>query len=184
VIGTKTIVSNTYGYYEGPITWNQDQLIPVNILTVKATPQGGAEQQYQVYIPVNETYMAPYAKITSLTNGANVLPGSQITLEAADASQTLKTLGVDASLDFVLGSGGTYLYDWYLNEVSAETKIGSGRTLPYTVPDSVSTDGKPAAAKVILVVTDADSPRDPGFASDEVVLNFTKVFLPLVGSNK
>ncbi|MCE7980529.1 MAG: hypothetical protein DYG89_05000 [Caldilinea sp. CFX5] len=180
VLGTKTIVSNTLGYYEGSITWNQDQLIPVNILIVKATPPGGVEQTYQVYIPVNETYMAPYAKITSLTNGATVVPGSKITLEAADASKTLKELGVDASLDFVLGSGGTYVYNWYLNEISDATKIGSGRTVQYTVPDSATTDGKPAAAKVILVVTDVDSPRSPGFASDEVVLNLSKAFLPLV----
>jgi hypothetical protein len=33
---------------------------------------------------------------------------------------------------------------------------------------------------VILVVTDVDSPRSPGFAGDEVVLNFSKSFLPLV----
>ena len=179
-LGTKTIVSNTLGYYEGSITWNQDQLIPVNILTVKATPAGGAEQSYQVYIPVNETYMAPYAKITSLANGAIVVPGSKITLEAADASKTLKDLGVDPTLDFVLGSGGTYLYNWYLNEISDTTKIGSGRTVQYTVPDSATTDGKPAAAKVILVVTDIDSPRSPGFASDEVALSLSKAFLPLV----
>lgn len=180
LLATKSIVSNTLGYYEGSITWNQDQLIPVNILTVKATPPGGAEQTYQVYIPVNETYMAPYAKITSLTNGATVIPGSKITLEAADATKTLKDLGVDPSLDFVLGSGGTYVYNWYLNDISDATKIGSGRTLQYTVPDSATTDGKPAATRVILVVTDVDSPRSPGFASDEVVLNFSKSFLPLV----
>ncbi len=180
LIGTKTIVSNTLGYYEGSITWNQDQLIPVNILTVKATPPGGSEQTYQVYIPVNETYMAPYAKITSLTNGATVIPGSKITLEAADASKSLKDLGVDASLDFVLGSGGTYVYNWYLNEISDDAKIGSGRTVQYTVPDSATTDGKPAAAKVILVVTDVESPRSPGFASDEVAISLSKAFLPLV----
>ncbi|MEZ4732845.1 MAG: DUF6345 domain-containing protein [Caldilineaceae bacterium] len=180
LLGTKSIISNTLGYWEGPITWNQDQLIPVYILTIAATDDSGATQQYQVYIPVNESYMAPYAKILTPTNGANALPGSTITLEAADASKTLNELGVDATLDFTLGSGGTYLYDWYLGEISDETKIGSGRTLQYTVPDSASSDGKPVAVKVILVVTDVDSPRDPGFANDEVVLNFTKVFLPTI----
>jgi len=180
LIGAKTIVSNTLGYWEGPITWNQDQLIPTYILTVKATPEFGTDQEYQVYIPVNETYMAPYAKIISPASGANALPSSTITLEAADATKTLKELGVDSSLDFVLGSGGTYLYDWYLGEISPDTKIGSGRTLQYTVPDSVGTDDKPAAVKVILVVTDVTSPRDPGFASDETVFNFSKLFLPRV----
>ena len=180
LLATKTIISNTLGYWEGPITWNQDQLIPTYILTVKATPDGGTEQEYQVYIPVNEQYMAPYAKITSPAGGANPLPGSTITLEAADASKTLKDLGVDSSLDFVLGSGGTYLYDWYLGEVSTAAKIGTGRTLQYTVPDSTANDGKPAAVKVILVVTDFTSPRDPGFASDEAVFNFSKVYLPSI----
>lgn len=182
LIATKTIVSNTLGYWEGPITWNQDQLIPTYILTVKAKgPESNAvEQEYQVYIPVNEEYMAPYAKITSPASGATPLPGSTITLEAADASKSLKDLGVDSSLDFVLGSGGTYLYDWYLGEVSDATKIGTGRTRQYTVPDSISNDGKPVAVKVILVVTDVTSPRDPGFASDETVFNFSKVYLPSI----
>lgn len=180
LLGAKTIVSSTLGYWEGPITWEQDQLIPVYILTVNATPDGGAPQQYQVYIPVNEDYMAPYAKIITPAPGANALPGSKITLEAADASKTLKELGVDSTLDFTLGSGGTYVYEWYLNEISAETKIGNGRTLEYTVPDSVGMDDKPITAKVILVVTDIDSPRDPRIASDEASLSFSKVFLPTV----
>ena len=176
----KEIVSSTLGYWEGPITWNQDQLIPVYILTVAATPTGGAAQEYQVYIPVNEAYMAPYAKITGPTDVSEILPGTAINLTAADASQTLATLGVDASLDFALGSGGEYLYEWYTDIISDTTKIGTGRTIPYTVPAANSADAKPASVKIILVVTDIDSPRDPRIASDELVLSFTKTYLPFV----
>lgn len=180
LLGEKEIISSTLGYWEGPITWNQDQLIPVYILTVAATPDAGTPQQYQAYIPVNEAYMAPYAKITGPTDVSEILPGTAISLTAADASQTLATLGVDASLDFALGSGGEYLYEWYTDVISDTAKIGSGRTIDYTVPATNSTDAKPASVKIILVVTDVDSPRDPRIASDELVLNFTKTYLPFV----
>lgn len=180
LLAEKEIMTHTLGYWEGPITWEQDQLIPVYILTVEATAEGGTPQQYDVYIPVNELYMAPYAKITTPTDVSEILPGSAVTLTAANASQTLQQLGIDDSLDFALGSGGEYLYEWYADIISDTTKIGTGITVPYTVP-AVNSDGsKPAATKIILVVTDIESPRDPRIASDELTLSFTKTYLPFV----
>src|SRR5262249_23584669 len=86
---SREVVSDSLSYWEGPIGWQQDQLIPIYVLGVRSTNGNGTPAKsddvttdYNVYIPVNETYMAPYTKI--ITPTGNLLPGNEITLNAAD----------------------------------------------------------------------------------------------------
>ncbi len=175
---TKQVLSNKLSYWEGPIGWSQSQLIPVYVLNVKATLGDNSTQTYDVYIPVNASYMAPYAEIKEPTSA--LLPGSQITLEAADASKSLKANGVDDTLDIVLGAGDTYTYDWYLGEVKDANKIGSGRSIQYTIA-SVDAGDKQSSLDIVLVVTDASSSQGSGNKSlDTLSLSYSSVYLPTV----
>jgi hypothetical protein len=179
---SRQVVSMTPAYWEGPQGFSQDELIPVYELTVRNTLSDTSIVTSTTYIPVNASFMAPYAKIASVTADEPVLPGEEITLNAADASQTLKALGIDDSLDFVLGTGSedSYLYEWYLNEVSDETKIGTGRTLKYTVP-AAADPNKPTELKIILRVVDSEKTSEPNSSTDEYFLApSSNVFLPLV----
>jgi hypothetical protein len=94
----------------------------------------------------------------------------------------LAELGVDPSLtDVTMGTGDpdSYLYDWYLGDVKEENKIASGMTAEVTLPATGLSD-KPASVRLILVVTDNNSQRDPKIAMDELVLNANSVYLPAV----
>jgi hypothetical protein len=181
----REVIGTSAGYYEGPIGMQMNELIPIYIFTVKATLQDNSTQTFDAYVPVNETYMAPYAEILSPVAGS-VVPSTTLTLEAADASQTLESLGVGdpGQFPFVLGTGGDYFYKWYLGEVDPANEIGTTRTLDYAVPANfvtAGTDGKPTSLKFILEVTNNDKPSDPKVSYDEVVVQFSPVFLPTVG---
>ncbi len=144
---------------------NLDHLIPVYVLTVNGTLQDGTTQLYDVYIPVNQGDMKPWADIQTPT--ATVFtPGAQVTLEAADASMTLAQLGVDPTLTFALGTGDpdSYVYEWYANEIDPANSLGVGRTLPVVIPaDKIIQDdpAKPGTVKIILQVTDTLKSGDP-----------------------
>jgi hypothetical protein len=176
------IIDYQPGYYEGEIGLNQDQLYPVYILTVRATLEDDTVQEFTTNVPVNGAYMKPYAKIVAPSGPDALAPGEQITLTAADASKTLAELGVDPALTFALGTGDpdSYLYDWYVDEISEANLIGKGRTIQYTTPSTFDAGAKPHSVRLILVVTDNLSPRDPKIAIDQLVLNFSSVFLPNV----
>ena len=86
-------------------------------------------------------------------------------MTAADASQTLRTLGIGA-FDFVMGydgADGTYLYEWYLGTVAPENKIVDSnptdglRSVTFTVP--APADDRATSFAVLLVVTDSNSPN-------------------------
>ena len=131
--------------------------------------------------------MRPLARITNApANGQN--EGTPITLNAADASQTLKALGIgeaNDNFDFVMGyagSGGTYSYEWYLGDVAPENKItdlntGDGpRNVTFNLPNVPAGHGDVVA--VNLVVTDLDGPNQSvGTAAASILVN-SKVFLP------
>ena len=180
---SRQILNIAAGYYEGPIGMNMSELIPVFVVTVKATMEDGSEQVYDTYIPVNALYMAPYAEILTPQTGFAV-PGSTVQLKAADASKTLADLGVDPSLTFALGTGDSdsYTYSWYLNEVG-ETPIATGMEASYTVPAGAGQAGKPFEAKFILVVEDTLKDGEPKVATDDVILSANSVYLPSVDNN-
>jgi hypothetical protein len=191
---SREIVSSTPAYWEGAIGFNQSELIPVYALEVRNTMRNPDESTYVVssttYIPVEAGYMAPLARIsTTASLDTPLSPGAVIPLEALDASKTLVELGLDPSpddgapLNFVLGSGEV-TYDWYLNEVSENSKVGTGRFLNYTVDLVKGVDVKEGAIgtqRIILVVTDTAKDSEP-FTSQAVVTfqAVPPVFLPTV----
>ncbi len=191
---SREIVSSTPAYWEGAIGFNQAELIPVYALEVRNTMRNPDQSTYVVssttYIPVEASYMAPLARIsTTASLDEPLAPGAVIPLEALDASKTLVELGLDPSpndgapLNFVLGSGEV-TYDWYLNEVSENSKVGTGRFLNYTVDLVKGVDVKEGAIgtqRIILIVTDTAKDSEP-FSSQAVVTfqAVPPVFLPSI----
>jgi len=183
---SREVLSHTVAYYEHPIGTGQDQLIPVYVLDVEYTLEGPEVISSPAYIPANETYMAPLAQITPVsTIPSSVAVGQEFVFEAVDATTNLSDLGYDPLLTFALGTGDpdSYLYNWYRGSVAAENKIGSGRTLSYTVDlgDGAHPGAGVIAQTIILEVTDSYSPRPPSTSFDTYQINVAgPVYLPLI----
>jgi hypothetical protein len=192
---SRTIRSITSAYWEGAIGFEQGELIPVYALEVDNYMKDGIDSSYLVtsttYIPVNAEYMAPLARISTtvpLTQPVGL--GQTIVLEAYDATQTLAALGLDPNpdvdpLNFALGSGGPYLYSWYLNEVSDENEIGTGRTLEYKADLELGKDAKEDSfdtVRIILKVEDAgDRTSEPKVSQAVATLTVARqLHLPAV----
>ena len=111
------IVDHTLAYYEHEMGTGQDQLILVYALRVEFTPEEGYVTTSSVYVPAIPEFMAPMAAF-AYTAGMPVSHTVGIRevfeFKAADAELTLAEMGFDRSLDFAFGSGGPYLYEWYL----------------------------------------------------------------------
>ena len=159
---SKEIISKTLAYWEGPMGYGQTELIPVYSLNVRSTLEDETQNEYEVYIPVNSDYLSPYVQISETGPAAIGGDSSIVTLEAADASQTLAELGVDDSLDFVMGKG-PFEYQWYLNSVSEESLLEDG-----TGGTEISEDGRTITHnmdstddQLILVVTDTGKFSEP-----------------------
>jgi hypothetical protein len=148
----RQILSSTVAYWEEPAGTSQGELIPVYALSVRYTQGGQFVTDDYAYIPASPQYMRPYAAIQT-TQQSPVRVSQMLTLTAVDANQTLDALGYGPGLNFIMGSGD-YVYEWYLNVADDAHKIGSGRTIQYTVsPDVVSHEGT-LAQNIILKVTD------------------------------
>ncbi|MFZ1754959.1 MAG: DUF6345 domain-containing protein [Caldilineaceae bacterium] len=188
-IDSRTITSSTLAYWEGPMGASQDQLIPVHAIDVRNVLTDSTVVSYTAYIPANPTFMPPLAKIESATTGtgsqipAEVSVGMTLTLSAVDATKTLAAAGYDAALDFVAGSGD-YLYNWYVDEVSAETKVGVGRTATFAVAipgEDVKADNRAVQQTLILEVVDSNSNREPNKSYSRMTINvIPPLFLPNV----
>ena len=178
---SREILGRTLAYWEGPLGLNQSELVPVYALTVQTTLVDGSVNEYETFIPVAPQYMRPFAQIDSSAVEGSLLPGSTLTLTAADASQPLSALGFDEALDFALGTGDedSYIYTWYLNEVSDETVIGQGRELTYEV-ENTSSDKSETSQTIILAVHDILSSTEPNVSTDEFQFTFSDLFLPLI----
>ncbi|MBX2997162.1 MAG: hypothetical protein KF893_01535 [Caldilineaceae bacterium] len=202
-IVSRSIRSITPAYWEGPIGFEQGELIPVYAFELDNYMKDEVDSTYLVtsttYIPVNPEYMAPLARISSTVDlDENATPGQTIVLEALDASKTLEELGLDPSpndgspLNFNLGTeGGVFLYDWYINEVSAETKLTpkdgtGGRILEYTIDLGLGVDAKDSSMgtqRILLVVTDTGKSSEPNSSQAVLTLNATPpIYLPAVQS--
>jgi hypothetical protein len=154
---SRTVTTYTLGYYEGAIGESQAELIPTYVLNVSYTLAGGEVITTPAYIPANETYMAPLALITPTTQlPASVRIGQQVVFTAADATATLSSLGYDASLNFVLGSGadaGPYVYNWCLDTSDNCTGANMGRVFTYTA-SLAGLDAGRTTQNIVLKVTD------------------------------
>jgi hypothetical protein len=184
---SKEVLTYTLGYWEESTGVGQDQLYPAWVLDARYEGTVGGGDPLVVtgtcYIPANETYMRPLAKIESHSDlGDNILPGTVITFTAADASKPLNELGYNALLDFALGSGGPYTYDWYLGSVDSGNKIGSGRNLSYEVVMPVGGGhAGPVSQTIILVVTDIGTTHaSQNYNTDRAAFDVMPgVFLPV-----
>ena len=165
-VKSRTVLTKTLAYWENAPGSSQGELIPVYELKVKFTEKNtDAVSEDFVYLPASPQYMRPLARILDApTNG--VAANAQVTLTAADASKTLKALGLGNSFDFVMGYNGvdgTYTYEWYLGSVAPENKItdlnlNDGATkVTFAVPTTDDDHG--GVLDIFLVVKDINSPN-------------------------
>jgi hypothetical protein len=191
----REIMTHTLAYWEGPIGFEQAELIPVYELTVSNVLTPNTIVTSTTYIPVAGEYMAPLARISTTVDTAQVLvPGTKVVLEAYDASKTLVELGLDPTpedgypLDFAMGSGGLYLYSWYINDVNESNLLGTGRTLQLLVNAGLNTEAKDdtvsASQRIILVVEDTDKLSEPKVSQAVITLDVgSSIFLPVAETN-
>ncbi|MBP7689047.1 MAG: hypothetical protein KA765_14110, partial [Thermoflexales bacterium] len=181
---SRQVVTYTVGYYEGAIGQSQDQLIPTYVLNVSYNLASGETITTPAYIPANPTYMAPLALITptaQLPTSARV--GQQVIFNAADAAQPLSSLGYDPALNFVLGSGLDYVYNWYLGTVDPANHLGSGRVLTYTASLSGLAAGR-TTQNIILHVEDLGAASGYNVSVANYQLQVVPpIYLPLVRRN-
>lgn len=204
-IVSREIVTITPAYWEGPMGYNQDQLIPVYALEVNNILRDSDNTTYTVpsstYIPVNPEYMAPLARIsTTVDLDEPVEPGDVLVFEALDAAQTLAALGLDPDpddgnpLNFNLGTdNGLFLYEWYANEISENTRLepkegSNGRILELVAANSLNVEDKEDALgtlRIILVVRDSLKTGEPNSSQASVTLRgqVPSILLPTIQSS-
>jgi len=189
-IKSREILSYTLAYWESAPGNSQGELIPVYELKVRVVEkETDLVSENFDYVPASPAYMRPLARITNApTTGQE--EGTRLTLTAADASQTLKALGIGSvadNFDFVMGyagAAGTYAYEWYLGDVAPENKIvdlntGDGpRNVTFNLPAVPAGHGD--VVEVNLVVRDLDGPNPDASVSTTAasILVNSKVFLP------
>ena len=187
-IKDQAILSSTLAYWENAPGSSQGELIPVYELTVQYTEvDTNAAGQDLFYLPASSQYMRPLARI--LNAPPMVAPSVTVTLTAADATKTLKALGIGDAFDFVMGyngADGTYVYEWYLGSVAPENKItdlntrDSANNVTFKVP--AMDDDHASALEVYLVVRDTDSPNEASSTDVAPLTLFPTVFLPFVNN--
>ncbi|MGB5049462.1 MAG: hypothetical protein WBO46_11040, partial [Caldilineaceae bacterium] len=73
---------------------------------------------------------------------------------------------------------------WYVDEVSAETKVGVGRTATFAVAipgEDVKADNRAVQQTLILEVVDSNSNREPNKSYSRMTINvIPPLFLPNV----
>jgi len=188
-IESRTVTTNTLAYWEGAMGASQDQLIPVHAIDVRNVLTDSTVVTYTAYIPANPTFMPPLAKIESVTTDtggqlpAEVTVGMSLTLTAVDATQTLAQAGYNGTLTFTPGSGD-YSYSWYVDSVTPENQIGTGRSISYAVAnpgEAVKGDSQTVQQTIILEVVDLSSNREPNRSYSRMTLSVhPPVFLPSV----
>jgi len=178
-VKSREILAETAAYYEMAAGSSQAELIPVYEFNVRFTLKDDTSRDDFVDVPVNETYIRPLARIVSGIPTESVTNGSSLTLAAADASQTLQSLGL-GDFNFVLGSGDpdNYIYDWFIDSLDESNKIGSGRTINFDVP--YGNVGHGTTRTVMLRVTDLGNPNQSSATTSATFDVDPAVFLPLV----
>lgn len=189
-VKSRTILSETLAYWENAPGSSQGELIPVYELKVRFVEKNtNAVTEDLVYLPASSQYMRPFARVLNAPAGG-VAPASRITLTAADATKSLKALGVGDAFDFTMGyngADGTYTYEWYLGSVAPDNKIADlnpndGLTnVTFDIPMTDAAHG--GMLDVHLVVKDTNSPNadSAGTSTATAQLNvIPPVFLPLI----
>jgi hypothetical protein len=136
---SKTVKSYTVTGWEESNNESQDMIYPAYRLDAEyaeTIDKGGGITETVVHtgftwIAANPAFMRPFAKIEQKPVDKSYKSGDTIEAMAADASKTLAELGFDSALNFVMGAGDTYLYNWYLGDAQTGKQIGQNRTLSY-----------------------------------------------------
>jgi len=177
-----TILGHQVVLWEEPTGTGQAELYPAyEILATYVNPD--TEVTDSMWIPANERYMRPLAMIESHTDTSeDFVIGDVFTATAADASQQLADLGFHESLTFTLGSGGPYVYDWYVGSVHEDNKIGSGRELDWMVTGPGDAHEAPVPQLIILQVTDPFTPHSGQNSSVDSVEMYVvpPIYMPMV----
>lgn len=178
VADTRTIMTHTVAYWEEGAGTSQADLIPVYELTVSYTQESELVAVEPVYIPANETYMRPFARIESAPT-EKVRMGQTVTFAATDATTQLSALGYSSILNFALGSGDN-IYEWYANTIEEANKIGAGRSISYTVTGDMADRSGIPQQTIILKVTDVGSDNLLSTSASVAIDVWPRVFLPLI----
>jgi hypothetical protein len=176
---SSNVINTTLAYWEEGVSNIQSELIPVYGLYVEYFKDGASLNTDFAYIPANPLYMRPYAEILSGPT-APVKVGQEVTLTAADATKTLTGLGYDPILNFALGSGEC-LYEWFVDSISDENKLGGGASPSVTFQVRPSPDLKGSTYKqtIILRVTDIGSSDLRSSVANYSLDIFPRALLPL-----
>lgn len=189
-IKDRVIVSSTLAYWENSPGSSQGELIPTYEFDVTYTEVDTNQPgQDFFYVPASQRYLRPVARILDAPTAVD--QGIQVTLTAADATQTLKALGLGDDFDFVAGyngAGGTYTYEWYLGSVAPENKItdlnpNDGAT-KVTLQAPGTADEQNATFEVYLVVKDTDSPNESTATAVAQIQVNPAIFLPAITGNR
>ena len=178
---SREVISHTLAYWEQPPGVAQDELIPVYEFLVSMVERttGETVEDY-AYVPANTVYMPPLARIVDGVPSEAVPAGTAVTLVAADASKSLKDLGL-GEFDFPMGSGDplAYQYEWFQGSVDPANLIGTGMTLAdYGLPGGV--DEKAGGIPIILRVTDTGNPNQLSATDVAQILVQPATYLPLI----
>lgn len=196
-ISESIVLSTSLAYWESAPGQPQNELIPVYELAVQITEADtGAVSVVQLYVPAATLYLNPIADILPYAPAAAgasaagaapdavsaaLVPGTRITLTAADAAQTLAALGYGDEFTFAAGSGGPYTYAWYMGDPIPPNLMASctTNTCELTVP--IRPADKGGQLVVTLVVTDTGSPNQ-ATGTDTITLEVlpTAANIPLV----
>ena len=172
------VLSTTLAYWEEGMGTAQSELVPVYALHVSWMKDGAELLKDFAYIPANQGYMRPFARVlTSPTSPVNV--GQSITLVAEDATKMLSELGYPASLNFFLGTGD-YQYDWYLGGLDLANRIGGGRTFNYVVKADAEAHGDSTQQTIILKVTDIGGADLRSNTANAVITVNPRITMPLM----
>lgn len=180
-IKDREVLSNTIAYWEEAPGVSQGEMIPVYELLVRMTERQSDEVMDEyVYVPANEFYMRPIARIVEAP--AVITAGDTFTLTAADASQTLRELGL-ADYDFAMGSGD-YLYEWFIDGVAVEGDATLGGRVVTGVVAPFSSSGRVSALNLQLRVTDIASPNQSFSLANTTITSVPQVLLPTLFSTE
>ncbi len=174
----REILGHSLAYWEEGMGTSQSELMPVYALNVRYSRGGEELAVSYAYVPGNPAYMRPFARIESAPTGP-VRIGQVVSLAAADATRTLAELGYDPSLNFALGSGD-YIYDWYVDSIADANRIGSGRTINYTVRSDVASHAGSLQQTIILRVTDIGSADQRSTTATTSLTVYPRLLLPVI----
>ena len=155
-------ISDTFAYFEQPLDLPQEELIPAWVYTVDFLLDGEVVgDDYQVYVPASADYYPPAVTIDSPADGATIVAGTQIELEAT-----------------VTSGNGPFTYEW---SSDAQGVLGTDEDITAVLLSAVKPGEPPQPVMLSLKVTDVNSLSRWATVNLNVVGE--PVWLPLIRRN-